>query len=277
MREMSMELDSEPPREGGYWFVRRGSGPAEGPYLWPTVEKEIQIGQLGGDDQVRKGRGDWRRVDELTASPSRFEPALSKSEADSGPPPDNPPSALEARRTRAAQRWSRLHPETSNGLRPMLVACVLIGFVVVIAVTSPLQSVPPDADCSAVAGPGINWDFCNRSGLNAESARLVGLTARNADFTGARLAGADLRQGDLAYADLSRADLSLAHLTGVRLVGASLRRARLNHADLGNADLRFTDFSGASIQGIELAGARLGNAIWVDGRICGRDSVSSCR
>ena len=58
----------------------------------------------------------------------------------------------------------------------------------------------------------------------------------------------------------------LAILRESNLAGANLQGANLSHADL----------HGASVQGLNLEGARLDQAVWVDGRICGANSIGRC-
>ncbi len=127
------------------------------------------------------------------------------------------------------------------------------------------------ADCTAPAGPGVNWVGCDRT-----DAALAGAPLRSARLAGARLAGADLRRAELSYADLSGAILSGARLGDARLFGASLTGTDLAAASLEGADLGFADLRNARIEGARLDRARLGNAIWTDGRRCAPTSVGRC-
>jgi len=132
------------------------------------------------------------------------------------------------------------------------------------------------ADCSAVAQPRVNWMSCGHEQANLRQVDLSGARMKNAKFTASDLAGATLVRADFAYADLAGANLKLANLELARLVGVNLRGADLTHANLQAADLQYADLRQAELSGAELRGARLGNAIWVDGRTCGRDSVGRC-
>lgn len=67
---------------------------------------------------------------------------------------------------------------------------------------------------------------------------------------------------DFYDAPLSRLDLTGVNLRGANLAYASFREATLYKADLTGADLRGTVFDGA---------------VWIDGTICQRGSVGSCR
>ncbi|MDF1523792.1 MAG: pentapeptide repeat-containing protein, partial [Trueperaceae bacterium] len=69
--------------------------------------------------------------------------------------------------------------------------------------------------------------------------------------------------GDFQGADFSGADLRGAHLAG---------------ADLRGADLRGANLEGAFAPGdaVKLDDALLGGAVWIDGRVCGAESVGTC-
>jgi len=127
------------------------------------------------------------------------------------------------------------------------------------------------ADCSAPAGPYVNWSGCDHSG-----ARLPDAPLRGARLAGARLAGTDLRRADLVYADLSGSNLTGARLPQALLFGANLTGADLSEAILDGADLRFADLRNARIDRAVLNGAVLGNAIWLDGRRCAVASIGRC-
>src|ERR1035437_9810242 len=81
-------------------------------------------------------------------------------------------------------------------------------------------------NCTAPAGPGVDWSGCN-------------LNYRN--LTGANLTGADLGGATLLYANLYRTDL-----TGATLTNATLFLADLNHAILIGANLTNAALAGAN-------------------------------
>lgn len=59
---------------------------------------------------------------------------------------------------------------------------------------------------------------------------------------------------------------------------ANFRRANLRDARFVSVDLRGADFRGAEVDRAAFSGGtRLDGAVWVDGRVCGEDSVDGCR
>jgi hypothetical protein len=135
---------------------------------------------------------------------------------------------------------------------------------------------PGEPDCRRPASPGVDWRNCGLSGLRAAGAELEGARLQNADLAGATLAGAGLTSAALDYANLRGADLGYAVLRSASLRGADLRGADLTNADLSDADLRFADLSDTILAGAVLQGTRLDRAIWIDGSVCGRQSVGRC-
>lgn len=263
----------EPAADDTTWFVRRGAQ-VRGPYAWSTIEMNLALGRIRGNDEVCPAGPGWRSVAAL-----RPEPALPAAPASA---PDaarrRAPSPLAARRQRAARVWESLReapPAPRRGRFALTLAAFVVGLLALaVLLASPAPKTP--IDCDAAPAAGVNWDFCMLAGLSADGAELTGISARNARLNRASLVEARLAESDLAYADLSGANLALGDLSGSRLVGSSLRDAILHHTDLRGADLRFADLSGASLVDVALDGARLDNAIWPDGRTCAPDSRGAC-
>lgn len=76
--------------------------------------------------------------------------------------------------------------------------------------------------------------------------------------------------------DWSGCAMDDALLVGVDLSGAQLVGTRFKNANLSHADLRNANLAQADLTGVELKGAKLTGAIWLDGSICGPDSIGSC-
>lgn len=138
------------------------------------------------------------------------------------------------------------------------------------------RSAQPYIDLSGIDLSGTDLAF-----INLYRADLSGAILREARLTWANLSHADLRGADLSGASLNGAELNGAVLTGARLRGAriggaSFRAARLDRADLGSADATDFEFEGittrTSFEAAILTGAR-----WLDGSLCGPDSLGSCR
>lgn len=99
-------------------------------------------------------------------------------------------------------------------------------------------------------------------GANLRQAVLNGCALEGVNFQ-----GADLRSVNMEYSILSR-----QNLRGANLRSANLRGAVLLDADLREADLRHVYLSYAKLDGANLSGA-----IWIDGHICGPESIGQCK
>lgn len=282
------------PRE--LWYVRRGEQ-VRGPYPWDVVARNVGLGRIHADDLLSRDQREWLVPAEVTP-PLPAPGALMGSAEDerrsqrrlgADPVPDEHREGSERRapeapgvvdrRARSERVWEglRTHPGGSSVRMPLLVTALTL--CVSLALALRLTGTPDVAapDCRAVAASGINWDFCAKPRQQLGERNLNGMSARNAQLRGSTLINARLRGVDFAYADLSSTDFTLADARQARLVGASLKRAVLNHARLTGADLSFADLSGASLVGAELSAARLANTIWIDGRVCARDSIGVCK
>lgn len=279
----------------GTWYVKRGDQ-VHGPYSWEIIHRNIGLGRVRPTDRLSNDRHLWLPVDELVPLPSGALRALPahderrsdrRSEAASIDAPDEhrglidrrAPEApeLRARRERSAHVWAELRPPPLAARRALLAIGLVLAVLVAVAAGLAIPRERTIVDCNGSARAGAVWDFCNKAGMGLDDAQLDRLSARSAQFSGASMAAARLSGADLAYADLSGTDLRLAEMRDARLIGASLRHATLNHANLAGADLRYADLGGASVDGTRLTGARLDHAIWVDGRLCGLNSVGHCR
>ena len=92
----------------------------------------------------------------------------------------------------------------------------------------------------------------NFSGLNLSGMKLTGM-----NLSKCNLRGVDLRNSDLERADLSESDLE--------------------RANLGGANLKMTTLRLSGIVAVNFENVKLDGAIWLDGRICARESTGSCR
>lgn len=158
-------------------------------------------------------------------------------------------------------------------------ALITIAFamVIVISVASPVVPVKvgmatSGTDCKQPPGQQVNWRGCDKNGV-----KLAGANLRSANLVTARMQGASLNDARLDYVQLAGADLTMADLSQAFLIGANLTGADLTSARLAGADLHFADLRGAQLDNAILDGAMLGNAVWIDGKVCGADSVGQCR
>lgn len=127
-------------------------------------------------------------------------------------------------------------------------------------------------DCNGPPGDSAKWSGCDKN-----DASLAHAVLRNADLKGAHFERADLSGADLSYADMQTADLRGADLRGAILRAANLSQVDLTGADLTGADLGYTVMSGAVVDGARFDGTNLGKARWIDGRLCGAESVGTCQ
>lgn len=127
------------------------------------------------------------------------------------------------------------------------------------------------ANCASPLAEAVNWNRCDKRGLNAP-----GTVARNTRMERVNLEGANLAGADLRYAAMVMANLRSANLRGLNLSGADLTGADLSGSDLSRADLRYAVLKDARLDGVRLEGAQLGNAIWPDGHQCLEGAVGQC-
>ena len=119
-------------------------------------------------------------------------------------------------------------------------------------------------------------------GADLEDAVLDG-DFRGHDFTGADLRNATFQGGSVAGAIFVDADLRGVRFNGGDFRGADFTRADLRGAHLAGADLSGSDLTGANLEGAfapgdstKLDGAILDGATWIDGRVCGAESIGTC-
>lgn len=105
-------------------------------------------------------------------------------------------------------------------------------------------------------------------GADLRQAYLIDIKLDDSDLTGAKLAGANLSE-----ANMNRVNLTGANLTDADLFRAELEEAILIDADLTGANLVSAYLKGAKLNGAVLLGANLSGATWLDGRICGDNSI----
>lgn len=229
------------------WFVRR-AGSVRGPFSSAKVRHFVLEGRLQLDDEVSPDRRDWQRLGAV---------------AEVVPPELREDAGALARREAEVRRGDRW-----RALRAGIVASLVIGGLVWLAMLAGGGEADAPRDCAAAPGPGLDLEGCRLSGRDLSSTDLSGARLLNAALDGARLVGSNLGGAVLRYADMRAADLSYSRLNGADLTGANLRQADLTNADLSAADLRFADLSGAWLGGARLDGARLDGAVWTDGRAC---------
>jgi len=284
------------------WYVRK-NGEVSGPFPAPQLKQAFSLGQLDLRDSVSLDGQQWISVMEsgvLDAEHAR-------------PSPAEPDDEWRREREKARLRWLndsvevqedaaiqatpdevddrlRRHEEQTRTLiqaetnrRPAFVAglaMVLILLVIGVGVwvgqsgESGIQAslAGKVRNCEQAAAEGVVWTACNKDDVRLQNAVL-----KNANLGRARFERADLSGADLSYANLDGANLRGANLRGAILRGAALGGADLTGADLGGADLSFAVLAGAIVDGVRLDGAALRQSTWIDGRVCGEQSVGTCQ
>ena len=282
--------------QSGQWYVKRGDH-VEGPFPWTVIDRNVELGRIKESDRLSRDGVNWKRVrsfhDSFSSSAGGGLAASDErrgdrriDDRDSSDDGDDRRRSRDRRkqeskdvverRARSERVWAGLRAGSESSRRPMAAMGAVLAVIVILALSLSMPDRRGSPDCEAPGAPRVNWDFCTKSGVRLNDLELALMSARNAKLSGAAIAGSNLTESNFAYADLTGADLSLSNLNGARLVGADLRNAKLGHARMTHADLRFADLSGAVIAGADLSGAQLVNAIWIDGRICERNSIGAC-
>ena len=267
------------------WYIRRGST-IQGPYDVETLHRYLLLGRVRLTDRASPDGHTWQP---LTQRVELIPEEMRDLESEEGR------ARFEAARRAADERGSdgsggqrivhrRRREEDPASAFPASRA--LLGLLVV-AAAAVLAAIgyhdtwlhgpagPPA--CDAAPGPGINWSYCTKDGLElAAGTDLSELRAVNASLRNARLDDVDLHGATLAYADLTGVSLAGADLRGADLEGAVLRGADLRGASLVDARLNHADLREARIDGVDLAGADVARVVWPDGAPCGDRPPESC-
>jgi len=286
------------------WYVRK-KGEVGGPFPAPQLRQSFSVGQLNLRDEVSLDGQHWLSLMEsgvLDAEPSKPATAESDDEwrrerekarlrwlndsvevrPDDAPVAPRPGDEVDSRlRRHEEETRTRLNAETNR--RPAFVAglvsllvLLLIGVGVWLGQSGETGIQTSLAgkvrNCDLPPTEGVIWTGCNR-----DDARLRNVVLKNATLTKARFERADLSGADLSYANLEDANLRGANLRGALLRGAALTRADLTGADLSSADFGFAMLTAAVLDGARMDGASFSRSTWVDGRVCGEQSVGVCR
>lgn len=235
------------------WYVRQ-AGKLTGPCRSTDIRRWVLQGRFNLDDEVSQDQVTWQA---LTHVPEVVPPQFrGVDQADD-------------------DLWVERQGQRRQAIASLVVVVLLL-LVIFGAVLWLDRPVKGDADCRAVAMPGVDWQDCQLLSLSAPQADLRGMVLSNGAAPGAQLRGADLAAADLRYADLRGADLSYTRLGGANLKGADLRDTDLTYAVLHDVDLSFADLRGANLGGADLTEAILHGAVWTDGRRCAEGSLGDC-
>jgi len=288
------------------WYVRR-SNAVLGPYPEGLVTRYILLGRIHRSDEISSGDDVWRKVSDVPGlipevmqlgmdDPiSRQRLMAAKRWADERSTDDRRQSGEGvAQNRRAEDRRSSLADEETKRRNVgditqeirkqkkkdrlyagLIAVCIVIASGVAVYQFKPK---PPEIaiNCNASPQPGIDWNNCHKEGATLNNANLIGALMTNMVLTNADLHESLLGKADLSYSTLSIANLRSTDLHDAIMVGVNLRKSNLSNADLKGADLSYADLTAANIRGAQMKNTRLGNAIWIDGRKCGPDSIGRC-
>lgn len=286
------------------WYVRDKNKKIIGPFPSGQIKQAVLLGRISIQSEVSQDQEEWKPLREC----SQLVPEVLLTDA-------NDEHARE--RLAAARRWAderrrerragdedhtrqgpgrrrpesfatleyRDHRETvTQMLWPSKERFVTVSLIVVVILTAglyagfkwvPLQQVGPE--CQAQASKGINWQQCDKTGLQLLNVDLTGAMLNSTNLQGANLFGSKFTKADASYADLSGSNLSFTDFEQAQLKGANLRAADLSKANLSNADLSYADLKDAKLVDTIYNNANLSNAIWTDGTKCLPGSIGVCR
>lgn len=143
-----------------------------------------------------------------------------------------------------------------------------------LATTLFLPTAASAVDCTASAGPGVDWTDCDKKLIILSGTDFSGATLINTNFT-----TTDLRDTNLEKADLEKATLVRASLAGSKAAGAKFDRVegyRTNFsgmdgagASFSSAEVQRSNFANAVLTGVNFTKAELGRADFTGADITG--------
>lgn len=121
------------------------------------------------------------------------------------------------------------------------------------------------ADCSAMEGPNLDWQGCNKStlvlkGMSFAGANLVDVNFTSTDLRNTDLSGANLEKATLFRAALGGAKADKTNFTRIEAYRTSFTGMSAKQASFASAELQRADFSGADLTGADFQKAELGRA-----------------
>ena len=142
-------------------------------------------------------------------------------------------------------------------MSPAMRSCTGICGLAIVAAAFLMSSSMPSgaADCSANAGPGVDWTDCDKKLLILSGSDFNAAMLAEADFT-----STDLRNTNLLMANLEKATLVRASLAGARAEGANFNRIEAYRTNFSQIHARGATFVSSELQRSNFSGAVLTNA-----------------
>lgn len=281
------------------WYIRSQSDKGiKGPFPGGQISQEMLLGRYKLDDEVSHDKEEWvsiRAVPELIPeifTEDRNDPefkdrlAAARRWADERRGVDDIDEHDERRTNESYENKEikRLHRLAAGSKKPVnpMATFVQVGALVIVAtsiVMLAFQYSPDEkgiVNCDSPPTQGVNLSGCDLSGSKFERAELKAANLMNANLQTANLKWADLSLANLKYVQLHLTNLKYADFTKADLTGANFMGADLSEAKLNQANLSYANFRDANILTTDFSNARLDNAIWIDGRKCGVNSIGAC-
>ena len=281
------------------WYIRsQTDGEVRGPFPGGQISQEMLLGRHKLDDEVSHDKEEWLRIREVPEllpeifTENRDDPnfknrlAAARRWADerrgvADIDEQSERRASESYESEEIKRLHRLAMQAKKKSSPMatFVQLSFVFLAIVIVVVLAFQYSPEDknaSDCSAPATQGVNWSGCNLSGAQLLKEKLIAANLMNTNLQTANLYESDLSHANLKFSQLHLSNAKYVNFTKANLTGASFMGADLSGAIFSQADLSYANFRDANITSTDFSQARLDNAIWIDGRICGTNSIGSC-
>jgi len=288
------------------WYVRRNNT-VQGPYPAGLITRYILLGRMHRTDEISTGDDVWSKISDVPElipevvqlnmedPVSRQRLMAAKRWADERAVEDRrrPGKGIADDRRAGDRRISMADEEIkrrnvgaiTNEKRQQkkkdrwLAGLIAIGIVIALGVTmyfAKPRSPDSKVDCNASPQAGVNWSNCQKEGATLKNVDLIGAIMTNMNLNNADFEGSQLVKADLSYSILSISNLRNADLREAMLVGVNLRQSDLSNAKVKGADFSYADLSGANLLGVSMEDVKLDNAIWIDGRTCGRGSIGEC-
>jgi Pentapeptide repeats (8 copies) len=281
------------------WYIRSQSVEGvKGPFPGGQISQEMLLGRYKLDDEVSHDKEEWitiRDIPELIPEiftedrndpdfKSRLEAARRWADERRGIDEideHDERRVNESYESAEIKRLHRLATESKKPIKPMATFIQLgIVFIVIISVVVLAFQYSPEekgvVDCASPAKQGVNLSGCNLSGSKLENADLMAANLMNVNLQTANLKRANLSLANLKYAQLHLTNLKYTNFTKADLTGANFMGADLSEAIFNQANLSYANFRDANILTTDFTNARLDHAIWIDGRKCRPQSISTC-
>jgi len=278
------------------WFIRRKGSPIKGPFPSGQIEQYLLLGRFVLSDEVSNDKIEWNKIStiphlipEILISAKYDELAQQKlaskkrwADERRGLITERP----ERERRNVEAKESNRHDSKLVNLKKQKLIIAYIQITLVILLVSVIaflsfQYMPENivsvANCSAKPAPNVNWTNCQKVGLRLSNIDMNNALVSSASLTGVKLTNVDFSDANFSYTELSISKISNVNFSNAKLVGAIIRNSVLINVNFHKSDLQYINLTGSTLRNANFSNANLSNAIWIDGRKCGLNSIGVCR